>query len=307
MLNKHLRIIIAVCLATFCVITGSAQAAIQKIVDQLEKEKDISVTYSERRNPSTKKIVSQSTYLSGRNRADADKLWKAFEEERKNSVSVTKERNSSFIIKFENKEYTSSYILSITQNYSWTLVISRKQTGSKNSSSLDPEMFDSNITEAEQLAANIIESIDNAIENNNLTELNTFTADNCNYTYTYNYRSSDKSERAAKLREQAAKKREQAAIKREQNARNREQAAEARRQAAEARVQASQARREAAEARRQAAEARRQAAEARRQAARNRSESTSKSNTYTVRTITENGKTTTICYDEYGNKVYYSL
>lgn len=55
MLNKHLRIIIAVCLATFCVITGSAQAAIQKIVDQLEKEKDISVTYSERRNPSTKK------------------------------------------------------------------------------------------------------------------------------------------------------------------------------------------------------------------------------------------------------------
>lgn len=298
--NKHLRIIIAVCLATFCVITGSAQAAIQKIVDQLEKEKDISVTYSERRNPSTKKIVSQSTYLSGRNRADADKLWKAFEEERKNSVSVTKERNSSFIIKFEDKEYTASYILSITQNNSWTLVISRKQTGSKNSSSLDPEMFDSNITEAEQLAAGIIESIDKAIENNNLTELNTFTADNCNYTYTYNYRSSDKSERAAKLREQAAKKREQAAIKREQNARNREQAAEARRQA-------SQARREAAEARRQAAEARRQAAEARRQAARSRSESTSKSNTYTVRTITENGKTTTICYDEYGNKVYYSL
>lgn len=298
--NKHLRIIIAVCLATFCVITGSAQAAIQKIVDQLEKEKDISVTYSERRNPSTKKIVSQSTYLSGRNRADADKLWKAFEEERKNSVSVTKERNSSFIIKFEDKEYTASYILSITQNNSWTLVISRKQTGSKNSSSLDPEMFDSNITEAEQLAAGIIESIDKAIENNNLTELNTFTADNCNYTYTYNYRSSDKSERAAKLREQAAKKREQAARKREQNARNREQAAEARRQAAEARVQASQARREAAEARRQAAEARRQAA-------RNRSESTSKSNTYTVRTITENGKTTTICYDEYGNKVYYSL
>ncbi len=291
--NKHLRIIIAVCLATFCVITGSAQAAIQKIVDQLEKEKDISVTYSERRNPSTKKIVSQSTYLSGRNRADADKLWKAFEEERKNSVSVTKERNSSFIIKFEDKEYTASYILSITQNNSWTLVISRKQTGSKNSSSLDPEMFDSNITEAEQLAAGIIESIDKAIENNNLTELNTFTADNCNYTYTYNYRSSDKSERAAKLREQAAKKREQAARKREQNARNREQAAEARRQAAEAR--------------RQAAEARRQAAEARRQAARNRSESTSKSNTYTVRTTTENGKTTTICYDEYGNKVYYSL
>lgn len=293
MLNKHLRIIIAVCLATFCAITGSAQAAIQKIVDQLEKEKDISVTYSERRNPSTKKIVSQSTYLSGRNRADADKLWKAFEDERKNSVSVTKERNSSFIIKFEDKEYTAAYILSITQNNSWTLVISRKQTGSKNSSSLDPEMFDSNITEAEQLAAGIIESIDKAIENNNLTELNTFTADNCNYTYTYNYRSSDKSERAAKLREQAAKKREQAARKREQNARNREQAAEARRQAAEAR--------------RQAAEARRQAAEARRQAARNRSESTSKSNTYTVRTITENGKTTTICYDEYGNKVYYSL
>lgn len=270
MLNKHLRIIIAICLATFCVITGSAQAAIQKIVDQLEKEKDISVTYSERRNPSTKKIVSQSTYLSGRNRADADKLWKAFEDERKNSVSVTKERNSSFIIKFEDKEYTASYILSITQTNSWTLVISRKQTGSKNSSSLDSEMFDSNITEAEQLAANIVESIDNAIENNNLTELNTFTADNCNYTYTYNYGCNDSNERAARAREKAAKKREQTARKREQ-----------------------------------AAEARRQAAEARRQAARNRSESTSKSNTYTVRTTTQNGKVTTICYDEYGN--YYSL
>lgn len=105
-----------------------AQGKIDKLVSQLEKKSDVTVTYTENRNPKNKKIVKQSTILSGDNKKDAESLWQAFEAERENSVKVVKTRNESFIISFKDKNYQSSYILNVNGG-KWTLVVSKKSPG----------------------------------------------------------------------------------------------------------------------------------------------------------------------------------
>lgn len=112
-----------------------AQGRIDKLVNQLEKKAGVTVTYTENRNPKTKKIVKQSTILSGNNTKDADALWQAFEGERENSVKIVKTRNESFIIKFEDKNYQSSYVLSV-HGGNWSLVISKHCPGFEDDSSL---------------------------------------------------------------------------------------------------------------------------------------------------------------------------
>lgn len=72
------------------------------------------MTYTEHRDPKTKKITKQNTILNGTNKSQADKLWKAFENERQNSVRVTKTRDQSFIIKFQDNKYSSSYVLTVS-------------------------------------------------------------------------------------------------------------------------------------------------------------------------------------------------
>ena len=65
----------------------SAQANIDRLVRDLEKEQNVQVTYTEHRNPKTKKIIKQNTILNGNSESQARKLWKAFESERHFMVS----------------------------------------------------------------------------------------------------------------------------------------------------------------------------------------------------------------------------
>lgn len=105
-------------------IPAFAQEKIDKLVSKIENNPDVSVTYTEKRNPKTRKMIKQSTILSGADKKTAESLWRVFEEERQNSVSVTKQRNKSFVMKFIKNNMVSSYILSI--DGSWSLVISKR-------------------------------------------------------------------------------------------------------------------------------------------------------------------------------------
>ena len=102
-----------------------AQARIDRIIKDLEKAQDVVVTYTERRDPKSKKMIKQSIILNGNSKKQCDMLWSAFEQERDNSVSVTMTRNRSFIIKFQDKNNESSYVLSVSGT-SWSLVVSKR-------------------------------------------------------------------------------------------------------------------------------------------------------------------------------------
>lgn len=122
--NRILGSFITVLFILMSVVPSFAQAKIDKLVSKLENSPQVDVTYTERRDPKTRKMLKQSTILNGSDRKTAEALWKAFEDECQNSVSVTKTRDKSFVIKFINKDVVSSYVLSISG--SWSLVISKR-------------------------------------------------------------------------------------------------------------------------------------------------------------------------------------
>lgn len=126
-MNKHIiATAVAFTIALVSSFSSLAQSRIDRIVKDLEKAHDVEVTYTERRDPKTKKLIKQSIILSGNSRKQYDQLWDAFEQERSNSVSVTKTRNRSFIIKFQDKNVQSSYVLSESGGSSWSLVVTKR-------------------------------------------------------------------------------------------------------------------------------------------------------------------------------------
>ena len=124
MKNRFITLIAAAAVAIISSVPSFAQAKIDKLVSSLEKDPEVQVTYTERRDPQTKKIPRQSLILTGTRKFTGETLWNAFEQERPNSVSVTKQRES-FIIKFQDKNYRSSYVLSLSGK-SWSLVITKR-------------------------------------------------------------------------------------------------------------------------------------------------------------------------------------
>lgn len=125
MYTRIITLTVTLIIALLSSFSALGQARIDRLVKEFEKDKDVQVTYTERRDPKTKKLVKQSIILNGNKKAQADKLWDAFEHERANSVSVTKTRDTSFVIKFEDNNTVSSYVLSVSNN-NWSLVISKK-------------------------------------------------------------------------------------------------------------------------------------------------------------------------------------
>ena len=53
--NHFIAIILAVITAIAASVTSTAQASIDRLVNEFEKDKSVEVTYSEHRNPKTKK------------------------------------------------------------------------------------------------------------------------------------------------------------------------------------------------------------------------------------------------------------
>jgi len=198
-------------------ISASAQAKIDKYIEDMEKRPDVETTYTERRAPRKKKLVRISRIMNFQNPKYYQQLIKAFEDERDNTVSASK-TDKMMTYRFENNKGTSTYSLTWGQGYSapYTLVMSwRSQDADDQSYIGDEHSTGSEILVFDSFGCN--------------TKVSTSTSTN-------NYQ------------KQADKAREQAAIARKQ-------ASEARKQASEARKQALKANRKAAEAKRRAARA----------------------------------------------------
>ncbi len=205
-------------IALLCIaISASAQAKIDKYIEDMEKRPDVETTYTERRAPRKKKLVRISRIMNFQNPKYYQQLIKAFEDERDNTVSASK-TDKMMTYRFENNKGTSTYSLTWSQGYSapYTLVMSwRSQDADDQSYIGDEHSSGSEILVFDSFGCN--------------TKVSTSTSANS-------------------YRKQADRAREQAAIARKQ-------ASEARKQASEARKQALKANRKAAEAKRRAARA----------------------------------------------------
>ncbi len=237
-------IILALMTASSCL----AQDKIDKLINVLEKKKDVETTYTERRSPKKKKLYRISRILTFSNPAYYSQLEKAFEEERENTISAVKTKEA-MTYRFENDKGSSTYTLSSQAGYSgpYTLIQSWK--------SPDADKLEGYSTMDDNII--VIKSDFSGIDDNELCS----EFEDRRLTFENN-------KKVFEIRKNAFEARKEAFRAREEAAKNR---MKAQKQASEARVKAhklaAQARREAAKARKEAAKARREAAKAREDAA----------------------------------------
>ena len=117
------KYIILILMAAFCSSLMSAQSKIDKVIDSMEGKSDVETTYTERRSPKKKKLIMTSRIFNFTNTYYFEKLNKAFEEERSNSISAVKTKNQ-MTYRFDNDKGISSYTLSWTgANGPYTMVM----------------------------------------------------------------------------------------------------------------------------------------------------------------------------------------
>lgn len=128
-------------IALLCIaISASAQAKIDKYIEDMEKRPDVETTYTERRAPRKKKLVRISRIMNFQNPKYYQQLLKAFEDERDNTVSASK-TDKMMTYRFENNKGTSTYSLTWGQGYSapYTLVMSWRSQDADDQSYIDDE------------------------------------------------------------------------------------------------------------------------------------------------------------------------
>ena len=109
---KHLRFLLA--LASLVLVSGlaSAQASIDKVINEIEKKPNVEyVAYNERRNPVTKKVYKSSKVIPVKDAKTLNKLVEAFKKEAGNSTSYEITRNRVYRIIFVKGTDQRAYTL----------------------------------------------------------------------------------------------------------------------------------------------------------------------------------------------------
>jgi len=292
----------------FCGGLSVAQGRIDKVIDSMESKPDVETTYTERRSPKKKKLMMTSRIFNFKNTYYFERLRKAFEEERPNSISAVKTKNQ-MTYRFDDDKGVSTYTLSWTGDRGpFTMVMTWRSSDAKDSSFiLDDGALNFGSGEFSMTVDELLQNLGSdetfrklgdgewsisrngrimkvSMGANGKSEIIVTDDDGCPVSVVYSsddycsYVGKEKNKELAKIRKKSAKARAEAAKARcearkkaaEKNAKARREADKARCEArAEARKEVAKARQEAAKARREAVKAR---SEARRELARARAE-----------------------------------
>ena len=278
----------------FCYGLSAAQGRIDKVIDSMESKPDVETTYTERRSPKKKKLMMTSRIFNFENTVYFEKLRKAFEEERPNSISAVKTKNQ-MTYRFDDDKGVSTYTLSWSGDRGpFTMVMTWRSSDANDSSFImDDGAFNFGPGGLSMTVDELLKSLDSGKTLRDCEDgewsicrgsqivkismdksggrdiiINTIDDYGCPVSMVYGsdeycrYVSKESEKDAAKARKKAEKARKKAVKARREAAKAR---CEARKKSAEARAIARQ---ESARARQEAAKARREAAKARSEARR---------------------------------------
>lgn len=195
---------IAVIIALVAVTPAFGQGKIRKLISDMEKRPGVTATYTEKRTRDSHKLYRITCVLKFTNDVYYNQLAKAFDDERNNTVSATKD-GVSRVYRFQDKNSSSTFTLS--KNGSFYVVVMNWRDNKIGAKEGD---------ESSMVVDNYGCPIDYAV----------------NVSYTVN------GQEFHAMREQARQAREQARIAREQARMAREQARQARKQAERAKKEA---------------------------------------------------------------------
>lgn len=114
--------LIAILVGFMSVFTASAQQQLNDLIDQMTKNSNCEVIYSEMRNPETHKVTSSSYVINSSDMELYDKVYKTIQEERPNSVSYSQVGKEVISISFlENNKSVSYSLIMDNKKGSWML------------------------------------------------------------------------------------------------------------------------------------------------------------------------------------------
>ncbi len=107
--------------------TGAmAQKNIDRIIEKMDKRRDVQITSVQKRDPETRKVVRLTKTLRISDPVLADELREAFEKDEKDALTIIKEtgNNVSYTLKFQDKREKRTYILNVRNGKQKTLEVS---------------------------------------------------------------------------------------------------------------------------------------------------------------------------------------
>lgn len=106
---KTIRIILVLTMMVISSVCLSAQKQINDVLKKIEMEKDVRVTYIEKRDTKSKKVYIKSKVISFQDEKFAEELIKAIEASRENSVSFESINERMRKILFASEDNTDIY------------------------------------------------------------------------------------------------------------------------------------------------------------------------------------------------------
>ena len=130
---KHLKVILIAIVATCATLSASAQSLIESVIAQIEKSKGVMVTYTEKRDPKTKKPYKSTKIITLSDKNLIQKLQQALKKDEPNAVEITRVNNNFSTLKFIENNIKSEYSVSKTVDDgpwdgTWTIIVTKKST-----------------------------------------------------------------------------------------------------------------------------------------------------------------------------------
>lgn len=104
----------------------SAQSAIDKVIEKIEKNQAATITCTEKRNPETKKPYKMSKVIKIKMCPEIDELSAAIIDESKNAIEYTRIDNRYYAVKYIDGNDRMEYSLSIQGNKSCIIIVEIK-------------------------------------------------------------------------------------------------------------------------------------------------------------------------------------
>lgn len=103
-------------------LSASAQARIDRVIERLEEMDGVSVTYTEKRNPKTKKTYKSSKVITFSDASMAKQLMEAMKQERENAIEISQVNKSINMLKFGDNNTYTKYTL-MKEGKSWIITV----------------------------------------------------------------------------------------------------------------------------------------------------------------------------------------
>lgn len=132
---KHLKVIFIAIAAACATLSVSAQSHIESVITQMENSKGATVTYTEKRDPKTKKPYKSTKVITISDKNLIQKLQQALKRDEPNAVEIIRVNDNFSTLKFIDNGIKSEYSVSKTVDDgpwdgSWTIIITKRITKS---------------------------------------------------------------------------------------------------------------------------------------------------------------------------------